>query len=91
MHRTVEGSGRLGLHACRVAGERTRSMLCNELIAQNARARGTPYEAIMAFLYLTEPAQMRWLSGPEAEHWGFTRRPLEDDRSLRPVPVRAPR
>lgn len=75
VHRVVEESGRIGLHSCRAAGERGLSMICNELIAQNAMARGTRYEAIMTFLVLTDPAQMRWLTAPEAEHWGFTRKP----------------
>jgi hypothetical protein len=52
-------------------------MACNELIAQNARSRGTPYESIMAFMHLGEPTQMRWLDAPDADCWGFTRRPVE--------------
>lgn len=89
-HRAVEGSGRIGLHSCRVAGERKRSMVCNELIAQNATARGIRYEAIMTFLILTDPAEMRWLAASEAEHWGFTRKPVQQDApTIRPVPVQA--
>lgn len=87
VHRAVEGSGRIGLHACRVAGERSRSAACNELIAQNALARGTPYASIMAFLLLTEPTEIRWLTAPEADQWGFTHTPLRDDQ--RPRAIRA--
>ena len=50
-------------------------MVCNELIAQNAVARGTPYGSIMAFMHLGAPTEMRWLDAPDADCWGFTRRP----------------
>lgn len=73
-HRTVEPGGRIGLHACHTVGDRRRSTACNELIAQNAMARGTPYGAIMAFLQFTAATEIRWLGAPEAELWGFTRR-----------------
>ena len=74
-HRTIEGSGRLGLHSCHTAGDRSRSVACNELIAQNALARGTPYASIMVFLHLTGPTQMKWLGAAEAGPLGFTRKP----------------
>lgn len=77
IHRTVEVGGRLGLHSCHDARERSRSVLCNELIAQNAVARGTPYGAIMAFMHLGTPTQMRWLDAPDADCWGFTRGPRD--------------
>jgi hypothetical protein len=77
IHRTVAEGGRLGLHSCYDARERSRSMVCNELIAQNARARGTPYESIMAFMHLGAPTQMHWLTAPDADCWGFTKRPPE--------------
>lgn len=75
IHRTVEAGGRLGLHSCYDSRERSRSVLCNELIAQNAVARGTPYGSIMAFMHLGAPTEMRWLDAPDADCWGFTRRP----------------
>lgn len=75
IHRIVAEGGRLGLHSCYDARDRSRSMVCNELIAQNARSRGTPYESIMAFMHLSTPTQMRWLDAPDADCWGFTRRP----------------
>lgn len=77
IHRTVEAGGRLGLHSCYDSRERSRSVVCNELIAQNAVSRGTPYGSIMAFMHLGAPTQMRWLDAPEADCWGFTRRPPE--------------
>lgn len=75
IHRTVEAGGRLGLHSCYDSRERSRSVVCNELIAQNAVARGTPYGSIMAFMHLGAPTEMRWLDAPDADCWGFTRRP----------------
>jgi len=86
-HRTVDGSGRIGLHSCHTSGDRGRSMVCNELIARNAAARGSPYGAILAFLQLTAATEMHWLSGPEADGWGFTRKPSEAGPAARPVPA----
>lgn len=74
-HRTIEGDGRLGLHSCHMSGDRTRSVMCNELIAQNAMARGTPYGSIMVFLHLNGPAQMKWIGSEEASFLGFIRKP----------------
>ena len=88
-HRTVEGSGRIGLHSCHTSGDRSRSMACNELIAQNASARGTPYGTLMAFLHLTAAAQMHWLSAAEADCWGFTRSPPSVGHAGRAVAARA--
>lgn len=88
-HRTLEGDGRIGLHTCHIAGDRSRVMVCNELIAQNALARGTPYDAIMAFMHLTAPGEMRWLTAPEADCWGFTRAPADTRRAARSVAVKA--
>lgn len=88
-HRTLEGNGRIGLHTCHTAGDRSRAMACNELIAQNALARGTPYGAIMAFMHLTPPTQMRWLGAPEADCWGFTRAPVDARGGATPVAAKA--
>jgi hypothetical protein len=87
--RTVEGSGRIGLHSCHTAGDNSRSMVCNELIAQNALARGTPYGAIMAFMTLVDAKDMRWLGAVEADCWGFTKGPTDLSKPAKPVPVRA--
>jgi hypothetical protein len=88
-HRTIEGSGRLGLHSCHTAGDTSRSMMCNELIAQNAAAHGTPYGTIMAFMHMTAATNMRWLSAFEADCWGFTKWPAGPGAAARPVPVKA--
>lgn len=87
-HRTIEGNGRLGLHACYMASDRKRSVACNELIAQNAMARGTPYSSIMVFLHLTGPGQMTWVEREEAQFLGFIRKPPPADPS-RDLQVRA--
>ena len=89
IHRTVEEGGRLGLHSCYDARDRSRSMVCNELIAQNALSRGTPYGAIMAFMHLTGPTQMHWLYASEADCWGFTKRPPGANRDSRAGPATA--
>ncbi len=72
IHRVVRDGGRLGLHSCHDARDRSRSMACNEVIAQNALARGTPYGSVLAFMHFTAPTQMRWLDSREADCWGFT-------------------
>jgi hypothetical protein len=81
LHRIVEPGGRIGFHSCHDARDRTRSTLCNELIAQNAAARGTPYASIVSFVHLTAPTQVRWLDATEAELWGFVRRPPAANRA----------
>ena len=88
-HRTIEGSGRLGLHSCHTAGDTSRSIMCNELIAQNAAAHGTPYGTIMAFMQMTAATDMRWLSAFEADCWGFTKWPTAPSGATRPPPVQA--
>ena len=88
-HRTLEGSGRIGLHSCHAVGDNDRSMICNELIAQNALARGTPYVSIMAFMHLIDPTQMRWLGAVEADCWGFLKGPPEPTLADKPAPVKA--
>jgi hypothetical protein len=89
IHRTVEVGGRLGLHSCYDSRERSRSLVCNELIAQNAMARGTPYGSIMAFMHLGAPTQMRWLDATDADCWGFTTRSPDtgSDRQRRLNPL----
>ncbi len=85
-HRTIEGNGRIGLHSCHYAGDESRSMMCNELIAHNAQAHGTPYGAIMAFMHFTSATEMRWLSASEADCWGFTKWPAGPGGAARPSP-----
>ena len=88
-HRTIEGNGRIGLHSCHYAGDESRSMMCNDLIAHNAQAHGSPYGAIMAFMHFTSATDMRWLSAFEADCWGFTKWPAGPGGAARPVPAKA--
>lgn len=83
IHRVVVDGGRLGLHSCHDPRDRARSMMCNQVIATNAMARGTPYGSILAFIHLTSPADMRWLDASEADCWGFTLWPPGSNRSIR--------
>lgn len=83
LHRVVSEGGRLGLHSCHDAKDRTRSMACNEAIAQNALARGTPYGSILAFMHFTAPSQVRWLDSREADCWGFTQWPPGSGRGVK--------
>lgn len=88
-HRTIEGNGRIGLHSCHYAGDESRSMMCNDLIAHNAQTHGTPYGAIMAFMHFTSATDMRWLTASEADCWGFTKWPAGPGGTARPVPSKA--
>jgi hypothetical protein len=83
VHRVVTDGGRLGLHSCHDPKDRSRSMACNEAIAQNALARGTPYGSILAFMHFTAPAQVRWLDSREADCWGFTQWPPGSGRGVK--------
>jgi hypothetical protein len=56
VHRVVADGGLLGFHTC--AAERTKSPLCNEIIAQNAFNHGTDYGSVMAFMEFTGPSEM---------------------------------
>jgi hypothetical protein len=51
VHRIVAEGGRLGMHTC--AAGRNRSLLCNEIIAQNAFNHGTPHGSVMTFMKYT--------------------------------------
>lgn len=83
LHRVVTEGGRLGLHSCHDPKNLSRSMACNEAIAQNALARGTPYGSILAFMHFTAPAQVRWLDSREADCWGFTQWPPGSGRGVK--------
>lgn len=82
IHRVVVDGGRLGLHSCHDPKDRARSTICNQVIARNAMARGTPYGSILAFIHLTSPAGMRWLDATEADCWGFTLWPPGSTRGI---------
>ncbi len=83
IHRVVAEGGRLGLHSCHDAKDRARSLACNQMIAQNAMVRGTPYGSILAFMQLTAPAEVRWLDSREADCWGFTQGPPGSGRGVK--------
>lgn len=82
-YRIVADGGRLGLHSCHDARDRSRSMACNDMIARNAMAHGVPYGAILAFMHITMPGQVRWLDAREADCWGLTRWPPPSDRGVK--------
>jgi hypothetical protein len=83
VERVVLEGGRLGLHSCSRAGAGTRMPICNEMIAQQAAARGAPYGALMAFMQMTGPDQMRWLDAEDADCWGLTLWPAGSNRGIR--------
>jgi len=83
VERVVLEGGRLGLHSCSRAGVSTRMPICNEMIAQQAAARGAPYGTLMAFMQMTGPDQMRWLDAEDADCWGLTLWPAGSNRGIR--------
>ncbi len=83
VERVVQEGGRLGLHSCSRAGASTRVPICNEMIAQQAAARGAPYGTLMAFMQMTAPGQMRWLDAEDADCWGLTLWPAGSNRGIR--------
>ena len=78
--RAVLDGGKLGMHSCSRGGEA--SELCNERIAKNAVAHGVAHAAVMAFMRYVRPADMLWLSAPDADCWGLTRWPPEQKRGV---------
>lgn len=69
--RTLQAGGWLGIHTCYDGATRSRSLACNELVAQNAAKRGVPYGSIVALLNFTAPGEMRWLDVRTAECWSL--------------------
>ena len=84
--RIVEAGGRLGVHTCHVGASGSRSMVCNELIAQNALKRGVPYVSSMTLLHLTKAGEVRWLDAGSAACWQLAR----PETSLTPAPPTDP-
>jgi hypothetical protein len=82
VHRVVADGGRLGFHTC--AAGRTKSPLCNEIIAQNALEHGTDYGSVMAFMKYTGPSEMIWFGSKDADCYGFTRWPPGVNRGKQP-------
>ena len=83
VERVVLEGGRLGLHSCSRAGASMRMPICNEMIAQQAAARGAPYGTLVAFMQMTRPDQMRWLDAEDADCWGLTLWPAGSNRGIR--------
>ncbi|CAN5912904.1 hypothetical protein BH11PSE3_BH11PSE3_39890 [soil metagenome] len=81
--RTLQEGGWLGIHTCYDGATKTRSMACNELIAQNAARQGVPYGSIVALLHLTAPGEMRWLDAHAAQCWSLVRN-AETAQAARP-------
>ena len=80
--RAVLDGGKLGMHSCSQGTKA--SELCNERIATNAVAHGVAHGAVMAFMRYVRPADMLWLSAPDADCWGLTRWPPEFKRGVQP-------
>ena len=82
--RTVDEGARLGVHTCHdQAG--TRSMACNELIAQNALKHGVPYVTSLTMMHLTEAGEVRWFSATDAACWQLSR--PEEPNGRPPTPT----
>src|SRR5262249_46869293 len=64
--RTVESGGRLGVHTCHDSASGSRSVACNEVIAQNALKHGVPYTTSLTLMHLTAPGEGRWLDAAGA-------------------------
>jgi hypothetical protein len=82
--RTVEQGGRLGLHSCSHAADHTAALLCNDVMARVAEARGAPYGTLMAFMQMTPPGEVRWLDAEDADCWGLTLWPPGSGRGIQP-------
>lgn len=71
--RTVEEGGRLGVHTCHDRMSGSRSMACNELIAQNSQKHGVPYTSSLTLMHFTAPGEVRWLDAGGAACWQLSR------------------
>jgi ATP-dependent protease ClpP protease subunit len=79
-YRTIEPGGLLGQHSCSIAGEP--SPECNEILAQHAIANGVSHGSIMAFVTYTPPSEILWFSREDADCYGVSFYPLEDQLSF---------
>ena len=79
----VTGTGLLGIHSCYYVDPLTRrhhtSTLCNELIAQNAVARGTSYGAVQMWQRRTPSHEMNWIGADVACQFGLCGPPGFDE------------
>jgi hypothetical protein len=75
-YRTVEPFGLLGQHSCSRNG--TSDELCNEILAQHAVRHGVSHGSIAAFVTHVPPEKILWFSREDADGWGLTRYPGEE-------------
>ena len=67
--------GTLGMHTCYNGLTREKNSLCNQAIADNALAHGTPQGNVMAPMSNTAAGDMIWFNADQAECYGLTRNP----------------
>jgi hypothetical protein len=67
--------GRLGIHYCYKGNEGGHVVIpdpeCNAKMAANAIAHGVPWGVVKGFSNEVRPSSIMWLSGEDAESWGF--------------------
>ena len=68
--RIVYMGGRLGIHSCAMP-DGTPAPECNETMAANASAHGSPWGVIEGFGKYTKPSNMLWLGAEDAECYGL--------------------
>ena len=76
-YRTIEAFGRLGQHSCSRAG--MPDQRCNEIIVAHAVQNGVSRGSIKAFVTYAAPSEMIWFSREDADGWGLSRYPGEDE------------
>ncbi len=67
--------GILGMHTCYNGLTREKNSLCNQSIADNALAHGTPQGNVMMGMANTAANDMVWYTADQAECWGLTKFP----------------
>lgn len=78
--RTVEPFGLLGQHSCSRGGRADGE--CNEIISRHAMAHGVSHGSVSAFVTYTPPDDILWFSREDADGWGLTRYPGEDENGF---------
>ncbi len=76
-YRTVEVFGLFGQHSCSSNG--VANQACNDEISNHAFAHGVSYGSVSAFITYVGPDDILWLSRTEADGWGLTRYPGEEE------------
>lgn len=76
-YRTVKPFGAIGQHSCSSNGKQ--DDLCNEVLAQHAVAHGVSHGSIAAFVTYVSPEEILWFSREDADGWGLTRYPGEEE------------